>query len=114
MLKNNERRFWLFCSPAYCVKINLTKHYSIGVTFALAFVAMVGSNWLQHPTLIPAVVFGMITVFAPFFLMHPSFGLGLAASKTANPTQARFRSLVNHTAFGMGLYLFGLLVSRLL
>jgi hypothetical protein len=84
-------------------------HYMIGVTFAIAFVALVGNNWLQHPTLIPAIIFGVVTVVMPFFIMQPSFGLGLVASKTPNPTQARFRSLMNHTAFGVGLYLFGLL-----
>jgi hypothetical protein len=36
--------------------------------------------------------------------MHPSFGLGIAASRTPNPTQARLRSLMAHTAFGVGLY----------
>jgi hypothetical protein len=46
--------------------------------------------------------------------LQPAFGLGFAASKTGNPAQARFRSLMNHTAFGVGLYLFGLLVSWLL
>jgi hypothetical protein len=85
-------------------------HYVTGITFAIAFVAFVGNNWLQHPTLIPAMVFGVVTVSAPFFIMQPAFGLGFAASKTSNPTQARLRSLMNHTAFGAGLYLFALLV----
>jgi len=89
-------------------------HYLIGITFAIAFVAFVGNNWLQHPKLIPAIIFGVITVLMPFFIMQPAFGLGLAASKTPNPTQARLRSLMNHTAFGIGLYLFTLLVSWLL
>ena len=89
-------------------------HYMIGITFAIAFVALVGNNWLQHPTLIPAIAFGVITVLMPFFIMQPAFGLGFAASKTPNPTQARLRSLMNHTAFGIGLYLFGLLVNWLL
>lgn len=89
-------------------------HYLIGITFAIAFVALVGNNWLQHPTLIPAIVFGVLTVLAPFFIMQPSFGLGFAASKTSNPTQARLRSLMNHTAFGVGLYLFAVLVNGLL
>ena len=86
-------------------------HYTIGITFAIAFVVLVGNNWLQHPTLIPAIGFGIVTVLAPFFIMQPSFGLGFAASKTPNPTQARLRSLMNHAAFGVGLYLFGLLVN---
>jgi hypothetical protein len=89
-------------------------HYLIGVTFAIAFVALAGRNWLERPTLIPAILFGIITVLAPFFIMQPAFGFGLAAAKTSNPTQARVRTLLNHTAFGMGLYLFGWLVSRLL
>ena len=89
-------------------------HYMIGVTFAIAFVAMVGGSWLKYPTLIPATLFGILTVLAPFFIMQPSLGLGFAAAKTANPTQARLRSLMNHTAFGVGLYLFAVLVNWLL
>jgi len=89
-------------------------HYMTGIGFAIAFVAFAGNNWLQHPALIPAIVFGVVTVVAPFFIMQPAFGLGFAASKTSNPTQARLRSLMNHTAFGVGLYFFGLLVSWLL
>jgi hypothetical protein len=86
-------------------------HYAIGVMFALAFVALAGNGWLQNPTPIPAMIFGVVTVLAPFFIMQPAFGFGLAASKMPNPTQARLRSLMNHFAFGIGLYLFGLLVN---
>ena len=89
-------------------------HYMIGITFAIVFVAFVGNKWLQHPTPVPAIAFGVITVLAPFFIMQPLFGLGFAASKTANPTQARLRSLMNHTAFGVGLYLFASLAGWLL
>ncbi len=89
-------------------------HYMIGVIFSIVFIALVGNNWLQHPKLIPATIFGVVTVLVPFFIMQPAFGLGLAASKTSNPMQARFRSLINHTAFGIGLYLFGLLINRLI
>lgn len=89
-------------------------HYMIGITFALVFVALVGHTWLQQPTLLPALVFGLVTVMAPFAIMQPAFGLGFAASKTSNPTQARVRSLLNHTAFGIGLYLFAVVVNGLL
>jgi hypothetical protein len=89
-------------------------HYTIGMTFAIAFVTLVGNNWLQHPTLIPAIIFGVVTVLAPFCIMQPAMGLGFAAVRTSNPAQARLRSLMNHTAFGVGLYLFGWLVNGLL
>jgi hypothetical protein len=89
-------------------------HYVTGVTFAIIFIAFTGKDWLQQPTLTPAVAFGFVTVSIPFFIMQPAFGLGIAASKTPNPAQARGRSLINHIIFGLGLYLYGLLVSRLL
>lgn len=88
-------------------------HYGIGITFASVFVALVGDNWLRRPSLTPAMVYGAVTVLAPFVILQPLFGLGFAASKTPNPTQARIRSLMNHTAFGAGLYLFALLLNRL-
>lgn len=89
-------------------------HYMIGITFASVFIAFVGNTWLRQPTLIPAIVFGIVTVLAPFAIMQPAFGLGFAAAKTAKPMQARVRSLLNHTAFGVGLYLFAWLVNWLL
>jgi len=97
---------------AECI-VGWLAHYTIGITFAVVFVAIVGSGWLRYPTFFPALLFGIGTVFAPFFIMQPAFGLGIAAAKTATPAQARIRSLMNHLAFGWGLYLFGLLISEL-
>ena len=95
---------------AECI-VGWIAHYVIGILFAIAFIAFVGKEWLERPMLIPAVGLGLITVFMPFFIMQPAFGLGFAASKAPNPTQVRLRSLMNHTVFGVGLYLIGLPVS---
>jgi len=89
-------------------------HYSIGVVFALAFLALQSADWLAHPTLLPALLYGIVTVVFPLFVMQPSLGLGIAASKTPRPAQARLKSLVTHTVFGIGLYLCALVVSHLL
>lgn len=89
-------------------------HYITGIMLATVFITLIGDNWLQHPTIVPAVVFGVVTVLAPFFIMQPAFGFGFAASKTPNPAQARIRSIMNHAAFGVGLYLFALLVREVL
>ena len=89
-------------------------HYVIGVVYALAFVALVSGGWLARPTLLPALLFGVVTVLAPFLLMQPSFGLGIAASNTPDPTQARLKSLMAHTAFGVGLYVCAVGVSYVL
>jgi hypothetical protein len=94
--------------------IGWVAHYMIGIMFATAFLAFAGNSWIQHPTFLPALSFGIITVSAPFFIMQPAFGLGFAASKTSNPAQARLRSLMGHAVFGGGLYLCGLLLSWLL
>jgi hypothetical protein len=79
-------------------------HYTIGVTFALGFVVLASGDWLVRPTLLPALLYGIGTVVFPFFIMQPSFGLGIAASRTPGPAQARLKSLVTHTVFGVGLY----------
>jgi hypothetical protein len=86
-------------------------HYLTGIAFAGLFTALAGSHWLHQPTPLPAIGFGVVTVLAPFLIMQPMFGLGIAASRSSNPAQARLRSLMNHTVFGLGLYLFGLLLA---
>ena len=79
-------------------------HCTIGVAFALVFVVLASGDSLARPTLLPALLYGIGTVVFPFFIMQPSFGLGIAASRTPKPTQARLKSLVTHTVFGLGLY----------
>jgi hypothetical protein len=85
-------------------------HYLTGLVFAGAFLARVGGEWLQRPTLWPALAFGALTVAAPLLLMQPAFGMGIAASRTANPWQVRMRALLTHLVFGAGLYLAGWLL----
>jgi hypothetical protein len=79
-------------------------HYMIGVGFALVFVAIAPGDWLLQPELLPALLYGIGTVVFPFFIMQPSLGLGIAASRTPKPAQARLKSLATHTVFGAGLY----------
>src|SRR5438046_6921002 len=86
-------------------------HYTIGVVFAVLFVVLSSADWLTRPTLLPALLYGIGTVVFPLFIMQPSFGLGIAASRTPKPTQARLKSLVTHIVFGVGLYVCALGVS---
>ena len=85
-------------------------HYSIGAAFALVLVVLVSADWLAHPTLQPALLFGLVTIVFPFFILQPAFGLGIAAARTPNPAQARLKSLMTHTVFGVGLYVCALLM----
>jgi len=79
-------------------------HYTIGVVFALVFVVFISGDWLESPSLLPALLYGIGTVVFPLFITQPSFGLGIAAARSPNPAQARLKSLVTHTVFGLGLY----------
>lgn len=90
-----------------------TAHYLIGIAFAALLIAGAGMDWLQTPSLMPALLTGILTVAAPFLLMQPGMGLGVAAANTPQPRIARLHSLITHAIFGFGLYLGGLLAHSL-
>jgi len=79
-------------------------HYLVGITFASLLLAMWGIEWAREPTIGPALIVGIGTVAAPFFLMQPGMGAGIAASRTPRPSAARIRSVITHGVFGIGLY----------
>lgn len=84
--------------------IGWTAHYLIGIAFAAVLIAGWGPEWLDHPTPGPALITGLLTVAAPFLLMQPGMGAGIAAARTPNPGKARVQSLITHAIFGLGLY----------
>jgi uncharacterized membrane protein YagU involved in acid resistance len=90
--------------PLECA-VGWMAHYAIGIVFALVFIGLTSGEWLARPTVLPALLYGIGTVVFPFFVMQPSLGLGVAASRTPNPTQARLKSLATHIVFGVGLYI---------
>lgn len=80
-------------------------HYSIGVLFAALLLGMFGLRWAHSPTVGEALFIGTITVLAPWFLLQPGLGAGIASSKTNTPVFNALKSLVSHTVFGFGLFL---------
>jgi hypothetical protein len=82
-------------------------HYLIGIGFAAVLLTGWGVEWAREPTLIPALIVGIGSVAAPFLVMQPAMGAGIAASRTPNPVAARLRSITTHTIFGFGLYAAG-------
>jgi hypothetical protein len=87
-------------------RLGVVVHYSIGIGFAALLLAG-RPGWAEHPTPGPAMAVGMGTIAAPWLIMQPAFGLGVAAAKTPDPTAARLRSLRTHATYGLGLYLTG-------
>jgi len=84
--------------------IGWTAHYLIGIAFAAVLLAIWGLEWARHPTIGPALIVGIGSVAAPFLVMQPGMGAGIAASRTPRPSAARLQSVVTHAIFGLGLY----------
>jgi hypothetical protein len=84
--------------------IGWTAHYLIGIVFAGLLLGVYGITWIDAPTIVPALLIGVGTVAAPFLLMQPGMGAGIAASRTPHPAAARVQSLITHAVFGVGLY----------
>jgi DUF2938 family protein len=99
---------------AYECPVGWSAHYLIGTVLGLAFVLIASAAWLERPTVLPALGFGVVTVAMPWVVMQPAFGLGIAASKAPKPAQARLKSLMTHTVFGLGLYGWAALLKPLL
>ncbi len=87
-------------------------HYAVGVAYAGLLVAVAGWGWARSPSLPPALALGLATVAAPWFVMQPAMGAGIAAARTPAPGKSRLRSLGNHAVFGAGLFLAAWLVAR--
>lgn len=93
--------------------IGWSAHYLIGIGYAAVLLAIWGLDWARHPTLGPALIVGIGTLAAPFLIMQPGMGAGIASSRTPNPGVARLRSFLAHTVFGVGLYIAGLAANLL-
>ena len=87
--------------------VGLLAHYVSGIVFAGFLLAACGVDWIDRPTLVPALVVGIGSVAAPFLLMQPGMGMGVAARFASRPALARLNSLVTHAVFGIGLYTAG-------
>ena len=109
MARGRFRHESIAANPAFPgeLAIGWIAHYVIGIAYAFALLWLTG----PRPTLWASLAFGVATVLAPFLLMQPGMGLGIAASRAPNPRVARLRSLNVHAVFGISLYLAALLYS---
>jgi hypothetical protein len=80
-------------------------HYAVGIVFAALLVVLQGGAWLDRPSVLPALAWGLATAAAPLLVLQPAMGAGIASSRTPAPLMNSLRSLTNHAVFGLGLYL---------
>jgi hypothetical protein len=95
------------------VFIGWAAHYTIGISFACLLVLLYGKYWLDEPTFYPAVFIGIVTSIAPFFVMQPAFGFGIASSKLPHSNLLRLKSLLTHSVYGIGLYITALFLTEI-
>ncbi|HZE88671.1 MAG TPA: DUF2938 domain-containing protein [Verrucomicrobiae bacterium] len=88
-------------------------HYSIAIAFAFLLLAIRGLDWARSPTLWPPLLMGLGTIVAPWFVMQPAMGAGIAAARTPDPRASRLRNLATHAVYGVGLYVSAVVVSML-
>ncbi len=86
-------------------------HYAIGVAFAVLLLVGWGLDWARSPSPWPALIVGLGTIVAPWFVMQPAMGAGIAGSRTPNPAATRLRNLGTHTVYGIGLYASALILA---
>ncbi len=94
--------------------IGWTAHYVIGIFYAWIYLYIVQEVLSQRPTLLSAIVFGLVTLAAPWFVMQPGLGLGVFARRAPKPWIPRVTSLLAHTIFGAFLYIGWRLAEQLL
>lgn len=91
--------------------IGWVTHDLTGIAFAALLLLTGGMTLLQEPTIGPTLIAGLGSVAVPMSAMQPAMVAGLAARRLPAPRGARIRSLINHTAFAVGLYAAGRVLS---
>jgi len=85
-------------------------HYVTGILFAFIPLLLMGPTWFHEPSFMTALLAGLLTLFAPFIILQPALGFGIAASRTPRPWLARLLSVFTHLAYGCGLYIAALVI----
>lgn len=79
-------------------------HGAIGIVYGLLLVGLWGAGWPGEPTLLPPLILALGLLVAPYFIMMPGMGSGIAGAKTPKPNMTRLKSVVGHSVFGLGMY----------
>ncbi len=81
-------------------------HYVVGCIYAALYLMYVSTAQMGQPTLVSAVLFGLVTILSPWLLMQPALGLGICASKAPRSNLVRLQNLINPYYFWISALLF--------
>lgn len=80
-------------------------HYAVGLAYGAAYIGIMQWGLGVAPTFFTSVIFALLLLVAPWFVMQPALGLGVMAARTPNPASVRAINISVHLVFGLGLYL---------
>lgn len=107
LTKGKWRHQTIITSPAIPGEASLgwLFHYLTGILFAAVPYLLAGEAWYREPSLSMGLLSGLLTLAAPFLILQPVMGFGIAASRTPRPGLAHMLSVLTHLTYGCGLYL---------
>jgi len=79
-------------------------HYLIGIVYAFLYFVLVSLALDEQPSALSAWLFGLVTILSPWFIMQPSLGMGICASKAPKPNMVRLQNFALHSIFGLALF----------
>lgn len=79
-------------------------HYLIGLLYAALYFAYAWIAADGEPTLRSAILFGLLTLLSPWFILQPALGLGVCARRAPRPHHVRLQNIIIHSIFGAALY----------
>lgn len=90
--------------------LGLVVHYSIGTALGLIYTGLLA---VLHsaPAVANAVIFGIVTTVVPWLYLYPVWGYGWLGAD-AKGVRMTYFALYSHAAFGLGIALWGALLSR--
>jgi len=80
-------------------------HYLIGIVLAGIYLFLEMNVPIIRDHIWMTLIFGIVTVLLPWFWLLPGIGLGVMASNSSKQPLIIRTSIVNHTNFGLGLFL---------
>lgn len=86
-------------------------HYVTGLVYGLIYLHGLRILFSKDPSLMSALVFGLLTLVFPWFVMQPGMGIGVFATKSPRPAVIRLINVSMHAVFGASLYIGWLLVA---
>jgi len=90
--------------------IGWVAHYLTGIVYGVTYLGFVQIFLSSDPTIASALIFGLVSLVAPWFIVQPGMGLGVFASRAPRPGVVRLISISLHIVFGVSLYIAWLLI----